>query len=196
VFHVQGMFALALALLFPFGEFVFEILAILVGERIHQGLKTRGDWTFVLTFTPFILFANVSTAMLQVFLLGWHNATVANMASLVLWFRAFLPLLVVVATIGVVAGIQRRSLSHMIKAIERKTSGINEVAQATVKYMESEVAIKRLVDEHQELRDMRAKKDEAAAKFHEMMMKALDEKMDRLRDLEDRDRNGRNGRGF
>src|SRR6266567_3817555 len=110
VFHVTGVFAGALAVLFPFAEFVFEILAILVGERIHQGLKTRGDWMFVLVFTPFILFANVSTAMLQVFLLGWHNATVESQASLVLWFRAFLPLLVVIATIGVVAGIQRRSL--------------------------------------------------------------------------------------
>src|SRR6266516_396028 len=35
VFHVGSSFALALMILFPFGEFVFEILAILIGERIH-----------------------------------------------------------------------------------------------------------------------------------------------------------------
>ncbi len=195
VFNISGMFAFALSLLFPFAEFVFEILAILVGERIHQGLKTKGDWTFVLVFAPFVLFANVSTAMLQVFLLKVHasNALVAG-ATLVLWFRAFLPLLVVIATIGVVAGIQRRSLSHMINAIGRKTEGINKVADAAIKYMDAEVAIKRLVDEHQELRDARAKKDEAANAFMEMMRNALDDKMEKLKELEDKDRNGRNGR--
>jgi len=195
VFNISGMFAIALSLLFPFAEFVFEILAILVGERIHQGLKTRGDWTFVLVFAPFVLFANVSTAMLQVFLLRIHanNAAVAG-ATLVLWFRAFLPLMVVIATIGVVAGIQRRSLSHMINAIERKTGGINRVAEASVKYMDAEVAIKRLVDEHQELRDAREKKDEAANSYLEMMRHALDDRMERLKELEEKDRNGRNGR--
>jgi hypothetical protein len=194
VFHINGIYASALAVLFPFAEFVFEILAILIGERVHQGLKTRGDWTFVLVFAPFVLLANLSTALLQVFLLSRGNEQVALTAQLILWFRAALPLLVVIATIGVVAGIQRRSLSHMIKALERKTAGINQVAQAAVKYMESEVAIKRLVDEHQEIRDMRAKKDEAAAQFHDMMKQALEDKMNRLRDLEEKERNGRNGR--
>src|SRR5258707_8972406 len=62
VFHIGGGYATALAILFPFAEFVFEILAILVGERIHQGLKTGGDWAFVLVFGPFVLLANLSTA--------------------------------------------------------------------------------------------------------------------------------------
>jgi hypothetical protein len=194
VFHINGVYASALAVLFPFAEFVFEILAILIGERVHQGLKTGGDWTFVFTFAPFVLLANLSTALLQVFLLSRGNEQVALTAQLILWFRALLPLLVVIATIGVVAGIQRRSLAHMIKALERKTVGINQVAQAAVKYMDSEVAIQRLVDEHEELRDMRAKKDAAAEAFLDMMKQALDEKMNRLRELEDKDRNGRNSR--
>src|SRR5712691_8011151 len=69
IVQVSGPFAFALMLLFPFAEFSFEILAILVGERIHQGLKTRGDWSFVLIFAPLVLLANLSTAMRQVFLL-------------------------------------------------------------------------------------------------------------------------------
>lgn len=194
VFHINGAYATALAILFPFGEFVFEILAILVGERIHQGLKTKGDWSFVFVFAPFVLVANLSTALLQVFLLSRGNEQLAATAQLILWFRALLPLLVVIATIGVVAGIQRRSLAHMIKALERKTEGINQVAQAAVKYMDSEVAIQRLVDEHVELKEMRAKKDEAADMLYEMMRSALQEKMDKLQALEER--NGRNGRSY
>ncbi len=84
VFHITGAYALALTVLFPFGEFVFEILAILVGERIHQGIRSGGDAAFVFTFGPFVLLANAGTAMLQVFLFGWHNASEASIASLVL----------------------------------------------------------------------------------------------------------------
>lgn len=195
IVHVGGLFAFALTLLFPFAEFCFEVLAILIGERIHQGLTTSGDWSFVLTFVPIVLVANISTAMLQVFLLQ-HSAGPANtFENDVLWVRAFLPLATVISTVGICAGVQSRSLSHMIKAIERKTDGINQVAAAAIKYMDSEVAIKRLVDEHQELKEMRAKKDEAANMMYEMMKKALDEKMDKLKELEDKDRNnGRNGR--
>jgi hypothetical protein len=204
IVQVSGMFAFALTLLFPFAEFCFEVLAILVGERIHQGLRTRGDWSFVLVFAPLVLVANISTAMLQVFLLQ-HAAAAAAVGQVVkpnpfedavLWFRAFLPLAIVISTIGICAGIQRRSLSHMIKAIERKTEGINKVAEASVKYMESEESTKRLVDEHEDLKAMRAKKDEAASMFYDMMKKALDEKMDKLKELEDKDRNGRNGRSY
>src|ERR1700687_6014725 len=43
VFKVPGAYALALTLLFPFGELLFEALAILVGERLQQGIKTQGD---------------------------------------------------------------------------------------------------------------------------------------------------------
>ncbi len=194
VFHVPGAYATALAILFPFGELLFEALAILVGERLHQGVTTRGDLLFVLLFGLFTLAANLGTAMLQVYLLTRSVSSLPLFAEVVLWFRAFLPLLTVIATVGVVAGIQRRSLAHMIKALERKTAGINQVAQASVKYMESEVAIKRLVDEHEELREMRAKKDEAAQLYMEMMKNALDAQMQRLRDLDEKDRNGRNGR--
>jgi hypothetical protein len=202
VVHVGGLFAFALMLLFPFAEFCFEILAILIGERIHGGLRTSGDWSFVLTFVPIVLIANVSTAMLQVFLLNHAIAVAAassgqivapdTFESAVLWIRAFTPLAIVIGTVGICAGVQSRSVAHMIKSIERKTDGVNQVAAAAIKYMDSEVTVKRLVDEHQELKDMRAKKDEMANMMFDMMKKALDEKMEKLKDSDDK--NGRPGR--
>jgi hypothetical protein len=194
VFKVPGAYAFALTLLFPFGELLFEALAILVGERLQQGIKTQGDALFTIIFGLFVLVANCGTAALQIYLMTLGMGTLSTFAQIVLWFRAFLPLATVIATIGVVAGIQRRSLSRMIRALERKTDAINKVAKAAVGYMESEVTVRRLVDEHQELRDMRAQKDEAAQSFMEMMKQALEDKMKRLQELEDRDRNG-NGRG-
>src|SRR5690242_19470041 len=80
IVQVSGAFAFALTLLFPFAEFCFEILAILVGERIHQGLKTQGDWSFVLIFGLLVLLANASSAMLQVFLLQ-HAAAASGAAG-------------------------------------------------------------------------------------------------------------------
>ena len=194
VFKVPGAYALALTLLFPFGELLFEALAILVGERINQGLKTSGDVTFTLVFGLFVLVANCGTAALQIYLMTLGMGTLSTFALIVLWFRAFLPLATVIATIGVVAGIQRRSLSRMIRALERKTDAINKVAKAAVNYMESEVAVRRLVDEHQELREAREQKDAAAQAFMDMMRQALDDKMEKLKELEENARNG-NGRG-
>ncbi len=147
---------------------------ILVGERIHQGIRSGGDAAFVFTFGPFVLLANTGTAMLQVFLFGWHNASVASIASLVLWFRAFLPLMIVIGTIGVVAGIQRRSIRRMIHALNRKAGALTSVAQASVHFLEADMNARRSFNEMQAL--MRA---------------AFDKMMERLSRLDDDDRNGR-----
>jgi hypothetical protein len=199
VFHVTGMFAIALTLLFPFAEFIFEMLAILVGERIHGGLKTSGDWAFVLVFTPFILFINTSTAMLQVFLIGWNNATVASTASLILWARAFLPLLVIIGTIGVVAGIQRRSLPRMINALDRKSLALTRVAEASVRYLEAQMNAQRAMDEHEDSRRERERKDAAFNTLQEMMKASFDRDMEDIRKIRETQAsrqldNGRNGR--
>ena len=191
VFHIGGAYALALTVLFPFGEFVFEILAILVGERIHQGIKSGGDAAFVFTFGPFVLLANTGTAMLQVFLFGWHNASVASIASLVLWFRAFLPLLIVIGTIGVVAGIQRRSIKRMIHAIDRKGKALTSVAEASVHFLEADMNAKRAIDEHEDARRERERKTEAFNEMQSLMRAAFDKMMERLNRLDDEDRNGR-----
>ncbi len=191
VFHIGGAYALALTVLFPFGEFVFEILAILVGERIHQGIRSGGDAAFVFTFGPFVLLANTGTAMLQVFLFGWHNASVASIASLVLWFRAFLPLMIVIGTIGVVAGIQRRSIRRMIHALNRKAGALTSVAQASVHFLEADMNARRSIDEHEDARKERERKEQAFNEMQALMRAAFDKMMERLNRLDDDDRNGR-----
>jgi hypothetical protein len=191
VFHITGTYALALTVLFPFGEFVFEILAILVGERIHQGIRSGGDAAFVFTFGPFVLLANTGTAMLQVFLFGWHNASEASIASLILWFRAFLPLIIVIGTIGVVAGIQRRSIRRMINALNRKAEALTSVAEASVHFLEADMNARRAIDEHEDARRERERKEQAFNEMQVLMRAAFDKMMERLNRLDDDDRNGR-----
>lgn len=195
VFHIGGAYAFALALLFPFGELLFEALAILVGERIHQGLKSGGDWTFVLVFGPFVLLSNTGTAMLQVFLLSRGNQAVAASAIAVLWFRAFLPLLIVIATIGVVAGIQRRSLRRMIHALHRKSEALTQVAQASVHFLEADMNARRAIDEHEDARKERDRKESAFEEMQRMMKEAFDRQMERLRKYDEDNDNGNGRRG-
>lgn len=196
VFRIAGMYAFALALLFPFGELLFEALAILVGERIHQGLKTGGDIAFVGIFGPFVILANIGTAMLQVFLLSRGVATLTTFAAAVLWFRAFLPLLIVIATIGVVAGIQRRSLRRMINALHRKSDALTLVAQASVHFLEADMNARRAIDEHEDARKERDRKEQAFEEMQRLMKGLFEKQMERLNKLdEDADNgNGRRGR--
>lgn len=195
VFHITGSYGAALSILFPFAEFIFEMLAILVGERISQGLKSGSDIAFVLVFGLFVILSNVGTAMLQVFLFGWHNATESSIASLVLWFRAFLPLLTVVGTIGVVSGIQRRSLSRMINALDRKALALTRVAEAAVRYLEAQMNAQRAMDEHQDARNERDRKDRAFNELQAMMRASFERDMDEIRKLREKPLdNGRNGR--
>lgn len=195
VFHIEGMYAFALALLFPFGELLFEALAILVGERIHQGLKSAGDIAFVAIFGPFVILANIGTAILQVFLLSQGNQALATQATLVLWFRAFLPLLIVIATIGVVAGIQRRSLRRMINALHRKSEALTQVAQASVHFLEADMNARRAIDEHEDARKERDRKEQAFNEMQALMKQLFDKQIDRLNKLDEDSDNGNGRRG-
>lgn len=193
VFQVSGLFAVALAFLFPFAEFIFEILAILVGERIHEGIHSRGEMAFVCTFGAFTLLANASTAMLQVFLLRWHDPAAADRAGLLLWLRAFLPLLIVIGTIGVVAGVQRRSLKRTIHALLRKADAVTAISRAGVQYLEAEMNARRTIDEHDDARKERERKEVAFTEMQAMMREAFDRQMERLKRLDEDEHNG-NGR--
>jgi|SRR5579859_1278196 len=196
VFRIAGMYAFALALLFPFGELLFEALAILVGERIHQGLKSGGDIAFVGIFGPFVILANIGTAMLQVFLLS-HGAPgeLTAFAAGVLWFRAFLPLLIVIATIGVVAGIQRRSLRRMINALHRKSEALTAVAQASVHFLEADMNARRAIDEHEDARKERDRKEQAFEEMQRLMKGLFEKQMERLNKLDEDNDNGNGRRG-
>ena len=195
VFRINGAYAFALALLFPFGELLFEALAILVGERIHQGLKSGGDIAFVLVFGPFVLLANTGTAMLQVFLLSRGAEALTTFATAVLWFRAFLPLLIVIATIGVVAGIQRRSLRRMINALHRKSEALTAVAQASVHYLEADMNARRAIDEHEDARKERDRKELAFEEMQRIMKTLFEKQMERLNKLDEDNDNGNGRRG-
>src|SRR5579859_1913151 len=195
VFRIAGMYAFALALLFPFGELLFEALAILVGERIHQGLKSGGDIAFVLVFGPFVLLANTGTAMLQVFLLSRGAEALTTFATAVLWFRAFLPLLIVIATIGVVAGIQRRSLRRMINALHRKSEALTAVAQASVHFLEADMNARRAIDEHEDARKERDRKEQAFEEMQRLMKGLFEKQMERLNKLDEDNDNGNGRRG-
>jgi hypothetical protein len=190
VFQVSGLFGTALLFLFPFAEFIFEMLAILVGERLHEGLKTTGDIAFTVTFGLFVLLANASTALLQVFLLHWHDPAAADKAGLMLWGRAFLPLIIVIGTIGVVAGVQRRSLRRMINAMLRKGDALTAISRAAVLYLEADMNARRAIDEHEDARKERERKEAAFTQMQAMMKEAFDRQMERLKRLDDDDHNG------
>jgi hypothetical protein len=175
--HVTGAYALALDGLFPFVELLTEALAILVGERIHQGLKQSGDVAFVATFAPLVILSNIGSAMLQVYLMTLHVGPLSLLASCVLWARAFLPLVAAIVTIGVVAGIQRRSLARMISALDRKSLALTRVAEASVRYLEAQMNAQRAMDEHQDARNERDRKDKAFNTLQDMMKASFDRDM-------------------
>lgn len=197
--HVGGAYALALNGLFPFVELLTEALAILVGERIHQGLKHGGDIAFVMVFAPIVLLSNIGSAMLQVYLMTLHSGRLGLLESSVLWARAFLPLVAAVVTIGVVAGIQRRSLARMIGALDRKSLALTRVAEASVRYLEAQMNAQRAMDEHEDARNERDRKDAAYNELQSMMKASFDRDMEDIRRIRETQAsrqldNGRNGR--
>lgn len=181
--HVTGAYALALDGLFPFVELLTEALAILVGERIHQGLKQAGDVAFVATFAPLVILSNIGSAMLQVYLMTLHTGTLSLLASCVLWARAFLPLVAAIVTIGVVAGIQRRSLARMIAALDRKSVALTRVAESSVRYLEAQMNAQRAMDEHEDARQERERKAQAFDELQAMMRDSFNRDMADIRKL-------------
>ena len=197
--HVGGAYALALNGLFPFVELLTEALAILVGERIHQGLKQSGDIAFVSVFAPIVLLSNIGSAMLQVYLMTLHSGQLSLLASCVLWARAFLPLVAAVVTIGVVAGIQRRSLSRMITALDRKAIALTRTAEASVRYLEAQMNAQRAMDEHEDARQERERKAAAFDELQSMMRASFERDMEDIKAVREsqasrRLGNGNNGR--
>lgn len=175
--HVTGAYALALDGLFPFVELLTEALAILVGERIQQGLKQTGDIAFVATFAPLVILSNIGSAMLQVYLMTLHAGPLSVLASIVLWARAFLPLVAAIVTIGVVAGIQRRSLARMIAALDRKSIALTKVAESSVRYLEAQMNAQRAMDEHEDARQERERKARAFDELQSMMRASFERDM-------------------
>lgn len=190
-FGLSDFYATTVCLVFGLLEIAADAVCALLGERLHQGLKTGGDLAYAFSATAAILLVQAGTALVQIAVLTNRDSQLAAHMGASLYLRAFAPLGLMILAVLITAGVQRRSLKRMITAIERKADALTSVAQASVHVLEAEMNARRAIDEHADTKARREQDARQLDEYHQEQRNAYNREQERLRKRDEDDGNGR-----